>query len=351
MPFVFILMFFSFSFIERYRIPPHLVIQLIGELSPYIGDDEDGAIPLHLRVLAALNFYGGGGYQRRVGMDGFDMLSQSMVSKSINEISRVLTDKLGPEYIKFPQSQDEIDMIKERFFEDYEIEGVLGIVDGTHILIAGLPLGIRNSYIGHKVNRPTVNTQFIIDSDMRVLSVNARYPGSAHDTLVWHNSKVFTLLEKKFNLDDQSDNIYRDSFLLGDGGYPLQPWLMVPVKDPSPDQINEKRYNKKQRQMRNKIERFNACFKNRFRCFLGCERGLRYSHEKVGYMIYACAVLHNFLIANSFDDEYIIPQFIDSEEGNGDDDFIDDEVDGMQNGYLARGEVVRRELIAKYFST
>lgn len=337
---------------ERYRIPPHLVIQLIDELSPYVEDDVDGAVPLYLRFIAALHFYGSGGRQRSIGMDGFGMLSQSKISKCIKEISRVLTNKLGPKYIKFPQSQEEVDMIKSRFEEDHELEGVLALVDGTHYRVAGLPLNIRNLYIGRNKSYTTVNTQYVIDSDMRILNVNARYPGSAHDTLIWNNSQIFTLLETKFNLVDQSRNIYRKSFLLGDSGYPLQPWLMVPVKDVAPEQTHEKAYNKKQRQVRSKIERFNACQKNRMRCLLGGENGLRYSHESVGYIIYACAVLHNFLILNSFDVEYMIPEFVARDDGgNGDGNTSDDEddVNLPENRYLERGEAVRKELIAKYF--
>lgn len=89
------------SFMERYRMPPVLVQKLIGELSPFLPDDSDINIPLHLRVLATLNFFARGCYQRRVGMDAFGMMSQTMISKSVEEISKAITNHLGHKYIKF----------------------------------------------------------------------------------------------------------------------------------------------------------------------------------------------------------------------------------------------------------
>lgn len=236
-------------------------------------------------------------------------------------------------------------MIKERFVEDHGLPGVLGLVDGSQIRVSGVPLNVKRQYIKKGGRYTTVNTQFAIDSDKRILNVNARYPGATHDTHIWKNSKIFTLMEANFNLEDQSDNIYRSSFLLGDLGYPLQPWLMIPVKDVSDEQIKEKMYNKKHRQVRSKIERFNACFKNRWRCTLG-ERALRYSHEKVGYIIYACATLHNFLIDNSFDVESGIPEFKENDtQGQDENEFYT--ADGDE--YRLRGEIIRNKLIADYF--
>lgn len=333
---------------EIYRMPPYLVQKLISEISPFVADDNEIAVPLHLRVLASLNFYASGSYQRRVGMDAFVMLSQTTVSKCVTQISKVITNELGPRYIRFPQTSEEVHEVKRRFKEDFDFEGVMGIVDGSLIRIAGLPSEIRNQYISRK-GYPALNTQFAIDSDMRILNVNARYPGSAHDTFVWFNSKIMTILEKNFNMDDQTDNIYKDLFLLGDLGYPLQPWLMIPVKDFTANRVSEKKYNKKQRKMRNKIERFIAIFKNTWRCNNNAERGLRYTHEKAGYIIYACSVLHNFLVDNSFDVEHEMPPFAERDSDSEIEDYDSDDGDDRQDEYLLRGRAIRDQLIADRF--
>lgn len=58
-------------------------------------------------------------------------------------------------------------------------------------------------------------------------------------------------------------------------------------------------YNRKLCSVRQIIERCIGLLKVRFRCILG-ERKLRYNPTKVGSIIYSCATLYNFLIANHF---------------------------------------------------
>lgn len=320
-----------------------MTIQLINEISPFVQEDHKLGIPLHLRVLASLSFYASGCYQRRVGMDAFCMMSQSKISKCIKEISSIIAKHLAPTYIQFPQTQADVDLIKLRFKQDYGVDGVIGLVDGVQVAVAGVPLDLKKAFLNHK-KFASVNTQGTIDSDMRFLNVNARYPGSTQDAFIWNNSLIFSLLERNFNLENQENNIYRDCFLIGDLGYPLQPWLMVPVKKFTKNRSREKKYNKTIRKVRNKNERGFAVLKNRFRCILG-ERKLRYNHENVANIIYSCVTLHNFLISNSFDIEHMITVRTEEEEeeceiGENETDFR------MQNSYLEQGKIVRNRLIA-----
>lgn len=62
----------------------------------------------------------------------------------------------------------------------------------------------------------------------------------------------------------------------------------------------QRNFNRKIKGVRQIIERCIGVMKARFRCLLA-ERELRYHPTKVGHIIYACATLHNFLIANRFD--------------------------------------------------
>lgn len=83
----------------------------------------------------------------------------------------------------------------------------------------------------------------------------------------------------------------RDTWLLGDAGYPLQPWLLTPIQDAEPN-TPEAVYNEHHCRTRNIAERGFAVWKNRFRC-LKKDRVLHYSHAKAGQIIYSCAILHN----------------------------------------------------------
>lgn len=127
-------------------------------------------------------------------------------------------------------------------------------------------------------------------------------------------------------------------FLLADNGYPLQPWLLKPYD--SPNAWAEKNYNIRHRKLRSLVERGIGLFKARFRCCLG-ERKLRYDPLMSGYIIYSCAVLHNFIIDNNYPIDDIDPIF-DEEIGNFD--------ENLQISYnaLQRGRQVRNNL-AQYF--
>lgn len=80
--------------------------------------------------------------------------------------------------------------------------------------------------------------------------------------------------------------------LLGDQGYPLEPWLLVPFHDNPNEGSPQGRYNKTFIRARNTIERLNGVLKGRFRC-LSKQRILNYNPIKAAKIIYSCGVLHN----------------------------------------------------------
>lgn len=98
----------------------------------------------------------------------------------------------------------------------------------------------------------------------------------------------------------------RNTWLLGDTGYPQQPWLMTPILNAVED-TPEARYNVAHARCRNCIERCNGVLKGRFRCLLG-ERKLRYSPDKVGEIINACAILHNICIDGRLEQNFNLPE-------------------------------------------
>lgn len=94
----------------------------------------------------------------------------------------------------------------------------------------------------------------------------------------------------------------RNQWLLGDSGYPLEPWLLTPFDNPDPN-TPEGRYNRSHKITRSVIERCNGRLKMVFRCLLG-ERKLRYNPQKVGIIVNTCAVLHNLLIRAGVEFEF-----------------------------------------------
>ncbi len=74
--------------------------------------------------------------------------------------------------------------------------------------------------------------QIICDSDCIIRDVEARWPGSTHDSLMWRHSEL---------CHDVDNGKYQGLQLLGDSGYPCRPNLFTPLLDPKTP--GERRYN------------------------------------------------------------------------------------------------------------
>ncbi|KAG5880089.1 hypothetical protein JTB14_011592 [Gonioctena quinquepunctata] len=150
---------------------------------------------------------------------------------------------------------------------------------------------------------------------------------------IWRRSAIRQELQNCYEAGDTN------SWLLGDSGYPLEPWLMTPVPNAA-EGTPEMRYNFRHASARNVIERCNGVLKNRFRCLLG-ERKLRYDSEKVGTIVVACCVLHNICVQgrlNNDDFPEILPpnqvaEAVENARNDGDE-----------------GVRTRRILIGRYFN-
>ncbi|XP_060847995.1 putative nuclease HARBI1 [Rhopalosiphum padi] len=294
-------------FVKSFRLTKYLANILINMLRPLIEDtDLSSAIDLKTKVLVTLHFFGTGSYQTPMGHSRFTALSQSSVSRCISDVVNALNDPTVFNFwVKFPSSVYELEQVRKKFYTHTGFPGIIGCIDCTYVAIvppsSNLNL-IENQHPEHiYVNRKcyhSINVQLICDSDLKILNVNALFPGSTHDAHIWKNSNVLPLLQdlyaKGFN------NIY----LLGDSGYPLRPWLLTPISNPTNEA--EEYFNKQQMSARSKIERCNGVLKGRFRCLIK-DQTLHYKPEKATKIINACVVLHNLCIT------YNVPEFVDGE--------------------------------------
>ena len=83
---------------------------------------------------------------------------------------------------------------------------------------------------------------------MQIFDIVARWPGSAHDSRIFHNSNVKHRLQngelegsgnlctlgvrRIIFISCSHDKVVRTGILLGDSGYPQLPYLFTPVLDP-----------------------------------------------------------------------------------------------------------------------
>ncbi|KAJ8913374.1 hypothetical protein NQ315_008766 [Exocentrus adspersus] len=271
------------------------------------------AVPAHLKFFAALYFYATGSYQRLIGQSFNVTYSQPVVSRSVTEVTNSIINRLADEWIQFPINVATKNSIKAKFMETKEFPGIIGSIDCFHIAIVA-PQEEEHNYLNRKQYH-SKNVQVICDYDLKILNVNAQYPGATHDSFVWRNSFVRRYMEKVYNEVDHN------SWLLRDSGYPQQPWLMTPFLNAQPN-TPEANYNYAHIRARNK-------------------RVLRYTPEKASNIIKATAILHNFCINGNLDIDFEIPE---QEPAEGDVDF-----DNNRN-ILREGQLARRNLVQAYFA-
>ncbi|XP_065368768.1 putative nuclease HARBI1 [Calliphora vicina] len=185
-------------------------------------------------------------------------------------------------------SQEEKQSTKFRINQKFNFPGVLDFVDGTHVRIK-CPQANPEFYYNRK-GYHSINAMIICDDELLIRFIDARHPGSNHDSFIWRGSQVNQFFNSLYSGGK------RNFWLLGDSGYPLLPYLMTPLRNCTTAQ--EEMYQKNHIKARNCVERCIGVLKSRFRCILG-ERGLHYEPEKVTKIINVCCALHNACVKYS----------------------------------------------------
>ncbi|XP_061595268.1 putative nuclease HARBI1 [Cololabis saira] len=115
------------------------------------------------------------------------------------------------------------------------------------------------------------------DHNCMVTSIDAKWPGSVHDSRIFRESTLCHRLEQGLF----------SGVLVGDRGYACQPFLMTPY--PDPDAGPQTRFNVALSRTRVRIEMTFGILKARFTCL----RGLRVAPDRASRIVAACVVLHN----------------------------------------------------------
>ena len=142
-------------------------------------------VPIHLMVLTAMHFFGHGSYQTGTGLQHPLAVGQPTVSRCIAEVSDVITRFFLNTWVKCPQTEKKKYMKQGLRLLESRLRSMLGVINCTHIEIiappqedpahpAG-PYDCRKGYY-------SINTQIIADTNRIIRAINARFPGSVHDS-------------------------------------------------------------------------------------------------------------------------------------------------------------------------
>jgi hypothetical protein len=167
------------------------------------------------------------------------------MSNCISEIA-VALQTIARRWIQFPVTEESRQAVQMEFMEKFGFPCVIGAIDGTHVAILQ-PVEDEYVYFNRK-GFHSKNVQIICDANLLILNVNANFGGSAHDSFICRNPGVHETLE----------GLYQDrnarAWLIGDSGYPLQPWLLTPIRN-TVDGTPQRRYDTAFNSARNCIER------------------------------------------------------------------------------------------------
>ena len=91
----------------------------------------------------------------------------------------------------------------------------------THIAISN-PGGEDSQRFINRKGWHSLNCQFTCDANMITSSVVARWPGSAHDSIIFNESQLIACFETG----------QHQGVLVGDGGYAALPYMLTPLNRP-----------------------------------------------------------------------------------------------------------------------
>ncbi|XP_060939195.1 putative nuclease HARBI1 [Limanda limanda] len=258
---------------ERFRFSASSIIYINDILSPHIAHmtHRGHALSSEQILCFALRFFANGSFLYNVG--DAEHVSKATVCRAVRNVTLALK-RLLCTFVVFP-SHRPTRLLKEEFHRIAGFPGVMGCIDGTHIPIIAPSIN-EGDYVNRK-SVHSINVQIICDGAYMINNVEAKWPGSVHDSRMFRES----------TLSARFAGVEFDGYLLGDRGYPCQRYLLTPYPDPEPGP--QRHYNLAHCRTRARVEMTIGILKARFQCL----RRLRVTPERACDIIVACVVLHN----------------------------------------------------------
>lgn len=186
-------------------------------------------------------------------------------------------------YIKMPSTSAMKENVSQSFEKIAGFKNVLGCIGGSNIYIRKPVHKIRSSYVNRHGLR-SITLQGICDADNKFLDVFVGATSKIQDCRIFKLSQIYP----------QLPNICKGKYhILGGVAYPLREYLLTPYRDCGDLSEQQKKYNRKHRQTRVKIENAFSLLKQRFRQLLRLDF---FTVERMSKFVVGCCVLHNLCI-------------------------------------------------------
>lgn len=178
------------EFERRFRLPKFMVMELTSKLEADLNflDNRNKPISARDQLLIALRYFATGNFQI-VTADLFGV-SQSSICRIVLRVSKAIA-KLATEVIKFPQSEFELQKMKEEVYQIAGIPHTIGIIDGKYSNYTDIYFTSEYSLkehifqFNHLVEEMlsnsgiekvffSINCQVVCDANMKILDLTAR---------------------------------------------------------------------------------------------------------------------------------------------------------------------------------
>ncbi|KAI4334494.1 hypothetical protein L6164_019178 [Bauhinia variegata] len=253
------------------------------------------SMALYDQVAVALRRLGSGESLVTIG-DSFG-LNHSTVSQVTWRFVESMEQR-GLHHLQWPCTEEEMTAIKYKFEKIRGFPNCCGVIDATHItmcLSASEPS--TNVWLDHEKNHSMI-LQAIVDPDMRFRDIVTGWPGKMKEWSVFESSNFHKLCDKgdrlngkKLQLPPQGSEIRE--YIIGDSGYPLLPYLVVPYEG---EQLSEPKadFNKRHFATQMVAQRALARLKEMWRIIKGVM--WRPDKHRLPRIILVCCLLHNIVI-------------------------------------------------------
>uniref|UniRef100_A0A8R1IFW5 Putative nuclease HARBI1 n=1 Tax=Caenorhabditis japonica TaxID=281687 RepID=A0A8R1IFW5_CAEJA len=162
---------------------------------------------------------GSGGYQIMLG--DLAGTSQSTVSRIISKTAEVILQNSNA-FVEWP-NDEERSRIADRFLALTNIPGIIGAIDGVQVPMIAPK---QNEYLFvNRKGRHAINVVAVSDHRRAFLWYSRAYPGSAHDSRIFRESRLHSELSSRI----------KKGVLLGDSAFQAERFLLKPVLDTPAD--------------------------------------------------------------------------------------------------------------------
>ncbi|KAL8234734.1 hypothetical protein R6Q59_020834 [Mikania micrantha] len=263
---------------------------VVEKLKPYIAQS-NLSLPSDYAVAMVLSRLSGGISAKTVAKRY--SLEPYLVSKITNMVTRLLSTKLYPEFIKIPAGRRRLQETTAAFAEIASLPNICGAIDNTHIRLHSLPSNLPNPNIFINSNGyKSIQLQVVADHKKIFWDVCVKAPGAVDDVAHFRDSLLYNRLisgdivwEKVVNVKGHAVRPY----VVGDWCYPLLSFLLTPFSWNQTGNPAQNAFDEGLMKARKMVVDGIGLLKGRWRILQDMNVGLNHAPQT----IVACCVLHN----------------------------------------------------------